>query len=1125
MGDRWPAFVLKEMADARTPKRENAVLLHHPDAVDTSREALMGRHAAGEGFFRGFVRHSGVDRFFCQSLEQRHFEDFAARVRSFGVMDRDCVAVPLGHLGQFKEAPGLLMLPGPDLSMYAWRRRISAHARSYSLCGLNHTIASDTVMDGLGELLTAPVQPWDALICTSKAAKSAMRHLLDNWATYLNAKSGGRFKTEVQMPIIPLGVDCEKYAMSAIAEDARVSIRQGLGIGSDDIAVLYFGRMSFHAKAHPLPMYLALEEAVKRTGKRMHLLQAGRFPNEGVEKEFREGARRYCPNVNAIFLDGRDQAVSDRVWFAADVFTSLSDNIQESFGLTPVEAMAAGLPVVVSDWDGYRDTVRHGVDGFLIPSWLPLPDSGSDLSLQMEGSLTSELKDRSYNQYSGIVSQSTAIDVSAAADAFAALAIDPALRKRMGEAGRQRSIEHYDWKVIINAYQNLWRELANIRSRSVESAPMVQGQPAHPLRDDPFSLFQGYPTETVNGDAIVKISDPTAGGLLEQVEERALMTMNQFARAAMLSNDDIKRIGDELREKKACTVIELAEPLDEAVRFRLPRTIAWLAKLGLVHLSTGERETEPLSSRTMPAKTEAQSLLDMGLSAKSRGAIEAASEYFEKAVKADPNHIEANYQFAEMLATVTRLPEAERYLKHVCSLSNTHLGARRSLGKVLFLRGDEQGALAVLEDAINIAPDDIETRYLLGAGYRRAGAPNSAITHLQAALKLKPDRSDALTHLALARKSLGRNTEARMAIDQALDADPSNVFARVAYLSMKVEGRGRRNITRSESAKRVGIHINRRFHYPLLRPLFDGLSEEHWPLMTGDGRELIDFDPDVVVICDNQAATLRTSLPKAKFVQVGRSLASKNYTDRISDPGDFVCMTSKFMAQQFAEKSGFDLNRLWVTGFVGNDPLFQKQTGPLPFDLPIDKKVVLYAPTFMRSMTSMNMLGPNIFSLICGERDDLCLLIKPHPRFCEQPSELRSAWQALASENANVFLMDTPESDLSAAMQASDLMVSDASGVALQYLILDRPLVLISNPQKSRDATYFDADGPEWAWREMATDIQHIDQLATAVSKSLQNPNMRHVERQKYREMLFGKSTEGDAVKKIIDQISMLNSD
>ena len=33
--------------------------------------------------------------------------------------------------------------------------------------------------------------------------------------------------------------------------------------------------------------------------------------------------------------------------------------------------MAAGIPVVVSDWDGYRYTVTDGVEGFLIPTLAP----------------------------------------------------------------------------------------------------------------------------------------------------------------------------------------------------------------------------------------------------------------------------------------------------------------------------------------------------------------------------------------------------------------------------------------------------------------------------------------------------------------------------------------------------------------------------------------------------------------------------------------------------------------------------------------------------------------------------------------------------------------------------------
>src|SRR5262249_50086168 len=50
----------------------------------------------------------------------------------------------------------------------------------------------------------------------------------------------------------------------------------------------------------------------------------------------------------------------------ADVFASPALG-QESFGLVLVEAMASGVPVVASDIAGYREVVRNGLDGMLVP--------------------------------------------------------------------------------------------------------------------------------------------------------------------------------------------------------------------------------------------------------------------------------------------------------------------------------------------------------------------------------------------------------------------------------------------------------------------------------------------------------------------------------------------------------------------------------------------------------------------------------------------------------------------------------------------------------------------------------------------------------------------------------------
>ena len=81
--------------------------------------------------------------------------------------------------------------------------------------------------------------------------------------------------------------------------------------------------------------------------------------------------RRSCPSVKFQRMGGSEpvsEQLKHQALAAADLAVSLVDNTQETFGLSVAEAMAACLPVVASNWNGYRDLIRQGVDGFLVPS-------------------------------------------------------------------------------------------------------------------------------------------------------------------------------------------------------------------------------------------------------------------------------------------------------------------------------------------------------------------------------------------------------------------------------------------------------------------------------------------------------------------------------------------------------------------------------------------------------------------------------------------------------------------------------------------------------------------------------------------------------------------------------------
>jgi alpha-maltose-1-phosphate synthase len=550
----------------------NAAILYRPEGFETTGPRLMGRQAAGEGFLKGFVQHADVERLYCYAPRREQAEHFNTAVKGNGNKR------PVQWLNEVDPrspiAAGTLYLPDPSVSLHAWRRR-HFDQRSYSIVGITHTTASAGAMDWISGLQLSPAQEWDALICTSTVVKQTVDFVLDAQAEFLGARLGAQKFPRPQLPIIPLGIDTASFT----PDDAkRAAGRAALGIGADDIVVLFVGRLSFHAKAHPLPMYLGLERVARAMpDRKIHLLQAGWFANDFIANAFKSGAATFCPSVHCGFVDGRNAEARNQAWQAADIFSSLSDNIQETYGLAPVEAMAAGLPSVVTDWNGYRDTIRDGVDGFRVPTIMPPPGWSEDLADRHANAIDN------YDHYCGFTSQFVAVDPEACAEAYARLINDPALRRQMGAAARERAVAQFDWRVVINQYQQLWAELGERRRSAVESVPRTAGQPVQPTRADPYQAFAGYATATLGPNDTIELAPGATPATFDGVTASTLIA---FAKVVNPPAAEMHRLLESLKDGGR-TVAELAQTWPQEARTLRARSLLWLAKLGLVRIRKG----------------------------------------------------------------------------------------------------------------------------------------------------------------------------------------------------------------------------------------------------------------------------------------------------------------------------------------------------------------------------------------------------------------------------------------------------------------------------------------------------------------------------------------------------------
>ena len=523
---------------------------------------IMGRQSAGQSLLKAIVETWPTGELHALGIFPGEGKAFGEQLQGLKFRGRmqwhRGVPAPLG------DSLGALYWPAPVPSRLAHGRNARGPAR-YSLFGVTHTLASADAMDAVACHGTPPFQPWDALVCTSQTARDVALRLQADYREWAASQLGATRFTEVQLPVIPLGVDVDALARTP-ALTARA--RAALGIAPEEVVFLYAGRLVFHAKANPVPLYQGLEAAAGRTGRRLVCVEAGVFPSPAVRDAYREAQAALAPSVRFLHVDGADAQAYASAWQAADVFASLADNVQETFGLTPIEAMAAGLPILVSDWNGYRDTVRDGVDGFRVRTVAAPPGAGADLGYRHAAEIDT------YDQFVGRLSYATAVDAPQLVDRLSTLAEDAELRARMGAAGRARARSDYRWSQILQRYVALVDELAILR-RAAGTPPPT----AWPARPDPFALFETYPTQTLSAAWTVTAPSGTAAALesLLQIHLAAALVDPLLPRETILALHRLALTGDHT----VATLLAAAggpEPVAQ-------RALMWLGKFGLVVLT------------------------------------------------------------------------------------------------------------------------------------------------------------------------------------------------------------------------------------------------------------------------------------------------------------------------------------------------------------------------------------------------------------------------------------------------------------------------------------------------------------------------------------------------------------
>ncbi|MGB2842654.1 MAG: glycosyltransferase family 4 protein [Halobacteriota archaeon] len=159
--------------------------------------------------------------------------------------------------------------------------------------------------------------------------------------------------------IFHYGIDLNLFSNKFDAEDKH-KLRNKFGLPRDKRVILFTGRGAQDKNIH------GLIEAFKKLNVKLPntcLVITTIFDDERYMERCKNLAKS---NGNIFFMNNLPVISLVELYSVADLFVTMSTSEYETFGRSPLEAMACGVPVVVPIYDGFKENVSEGC-GYRVP--------------------------------------------------------------------------------------------------------------------------------------------------------------------------------------------------------------------------------------------------------------------------------------------------------------------------------------------------------------------------------------------------------------------------------------------------------------------------------------------------------------------------------------------------------------------------------------------------------------------------------------------------------------------------------------------------------------------------------------------------------------------------------------